>query len=47
MQKSPRLKTTRPLTPEEKYGHIWGWIFLGIVVVLVVTLVGKACFFAG
>ena len=44
-QKPFRRKITRPLTPGEKYGHIWGGVFLFTVAVLVVTLVGKACLF--
>ena len=43
MPKRPRLKITRPLSPEEKYGHVWGAVFLFIVLILLVTLVGKAC----
>jgi hypothetical protein len=43
----PRWKVTRPLSPEEKYGHIWAGVFLFIAGVLLVTLVGKACLSAG
>lgn len=45
MAKKPRLKTPRPLSLEEKLGHWWGVVFIAMVVILVVTLFGKGCFF--
>lgn len=47
MRKTDRSKTARPVSIEEKIGHIWAGVFIGVVVVLVVTLAGKGCFFAG
>ncbi|MEW6487589.1 MAG: hypothetical protein AB1578_06705 [Thermodesulfobacteriota bacterium] len=43
MPGKPRLRTARPLTTAEKLGHVWGAIFLGMVLVLTVLLVGKSC----
>jgi hypothetical protein len=37
-------KTVRPLSREEKYGHVWAAIFLFLVLALVFTLVGRGCF---
>ncbi len=39
--------TTSPREREEKLGQVWGGIFVGIVVILTVTIVGKACLFSG
>ncbi|GAB4275537.1 MAG: hypothetical protein Kow0092_31120 [Deferrisomatales bacterium] len=47
MAKPPRPSPRRPLTLEEKLGHLWGAIFVGLVVVLAATLLGKACLFPG
>ena len=45
MPKKPRPQRDRPLSLEEKLGRIWAFIFLGIVLVLLVTLVGKPFLF--
>jgi hypothetical protein len=45
--KKNRSRLTDPISVEERIGRIWGGIFVGIVVVLLITLVGKGCFFAG
>ena len=42
-----RSGVNRPRTVEEKIGQIWAFIFIGVVISLVVTLVGKGCFFTG
>lgn len=47
MAKKPRLKTTRPLSLEEKLGHVWAVVFIAMVVILAATLFGKGCFFPG
>ena len=47
MIKKPRPKRDRPLSLEEKLGHIWAALFLFIVLVLLVTLVGKPLLFPG
>ncbi|MBI5017454.1 MAG: hypothetical protein HZB55_18445 [Deltaproteobacteria bacterium] len=46
MPPSPRLKPTRPRTLPEKLGALWGGVYLFIILTLLVTLVGKACFFS-
>ncbi len=44
MPSKPRLKTARPLTTGEKLGHLWGAIFVAMVIVLTALLTGKGCF---
>ncbi len=36
-----------PPTVEERLGRLWGFVYVGIIVVLTVLLVGKACLFEG
>lgn len=43
MPGKPRLRTARSLTTGEKLGHVWGAIFLAMVLVLTVLLAGKSC----
>lgn len=43
MPGKPRLRTSRPLTTAEKLGHVWGAIFVGMVLVLATLLVGRGC----
>jgi hypothetical protein len=45
--KKPRPKRNRPLSLEEKLGHVWAAVFLAIVVALLITLLGKALLFPG
>ena len=45
MLKKPRPPKDRPLNLEEKLGHIWAAIFLGIVVALLAILLGKPLLF--
>jgi hypothetical protein len=40
-------KTRRPRTVEERLGHAWGVLFVGIVLLLAAVLFGKGCFFSG
>lgn len=47
MPKESALKTRRPWTLEERLGHVWGVVFIAMVLVLAATLVGKGCFFPG
>jgi len=44
MPRAPRPKIARPLTTSEKLSHLWGAVFVAMVVVLTVLLVGKGCF---
>ena len=37
---------TRPVTVEEKLGRIWGWVYVGIILLLTVMLFAKGCFFS-
>ncbi len=43
MRKLARPKRDRPLSPEEKYGHIWAGFFVSLVLALLIALIGKAC----
>lgn len=38
---------SRPPTVEEKLGRAWGAVYVGIILLLVVVLFGKGCFFSG
>lgn len=42
-----RPKQRRPLSIEEKFGHIWGIIYILFLLILAVTLFGKGCLFSG
>jgi hypothetical protein len=43
MPKLPRLRVVRRLSTEEFLGHLWGGVFVLMVVVLTVLLVAKGC----
>lgn len=45
--RAPRPKNRRPLTREEKLGHLWAGVYVFSMVVLAVVLVGKGCLFEG
>jgi hypothetical protein len=45
--KKPLAKQVRAPSPGEKYGHIWAGIYAFIVLLLIFTLVGKACLSSG
>ena len=43
MVRLPRLQALRRLSRAELLGHIWGGLFLFMIVVLTVLLVAKGC----
>ena len=36
-------RNPHPPTVEEKLGRAWGWLYIGIIVLLTVLLFGKGC----
>ncbi len=44
MARKPRTNSDRRMSTGEFLGHIWGGIFVAIVVILTAVLVGKGCF---
>ncbi len=47
MAKRTLRKRWASLPLEEKLGHVWGWLYISLIVSLVAVLVGKACLFGG
>ncbi|MDF1553392.1 MAG: hypothetical protein P1P84_10045 [Deferrisomatales bacterium] len=40
-------RNSRPPTVEERLGRAWGAVYVGVILVLMVVLFGKGCFFSG
>ena len=42
MKRPWTTKHVPPRSPSERYGDLWGWVYVGVIVLLLVTIVGKA-----
>lgn len=42
MKKPRSPKPARSKSPSERYGDLWGLVYVAVIVILVATLVGKA-----
>ena len=46
LKKSAPDKSRRPMSLEEKLGHAWGIVYLGLIVLIGATILVRAFFFA-